>query len=53
MRKTILFLLLMGFFVSAFAQIQMRGKVVDKNTKEPLPGATIVASGTTGSRHQR
>jgi TonB-dependent starch-binding outer membrane protein SusC len=47
MRKTILFLLLMGFFISSFAQIQMRGKVVDKNTKEPLPGATIVASGTT------
>lgn len=47
MRKTILFLVLMVFFVSAFAQVQMRGKVVDKSTKEPLPGATIVADGTT------
>ena len=47
MRKTILFLLLMGFLISAFAQTQMRGKVVDKNTREPLPGATIVANGTT------
>jgi len=47
MRKTILFLLLMVFFVSSFAQVQMRGKVVDKSTKEPLPGATIAADGTT------
>jgi TonB-linked SusC/RagA family outer membrane protein len=47
MRKTILFLLLMGFFISSFAQSQMRGKVLDKSTQEPLPGATIVATGTT------
>jgi len=47
MRKTILFLLLMGFFISAFSQIQLRGKVVDKNTKEPLPGVSVVVKGTT------
>ncbi len=48
MKKTILFLLIMGFFISTFAQTQMRGKVVDKNTKEPLPGATVVPNGATG-----
>jgi TonB-linked SusC/RagA family outer membrane protein len=47
MRKTILFLLLMGFFISAFSQLQIRGKVIDKNTKEPLPGASVVVKGTT------
>ncbi len=47
MRKTIMLLLLMGFFFSAFSQTQLRGKVVDKNTKEPLPGVSIVVKGTT------
>jgi len=47
MRKTILFLMLMGFFFSAFSQIQLSGKVVDKNMKEPLPGVSVVVKGTT------
>ncbi len=47
MRKTIMFLLLMGFFIPAFSQTLMRGKVIDKSTREPLPGATIAADGTT------
>jgi TonB-dependent starch-binding outer membrane protein SusC len=47
MRKTILFLLLMVFFISAFSQIQIRGKVLDKITKEPLPGVSVVVKGTT------
>ena len=46
MRKTIMFLFLMGFFITAFSQSQMKGLVVDKNTREPLTGATIVATGT-------
>ena len=41
-------LLLIGIFLlSFFSQIQLRGKVVDKNTKEPLPGVSIVVKGTT------
>jgi TonB-linked SusC/RagA family outer membrane protein len=47
MRKTILLLLFMGFFFPAFSQVQLRGKVVDKNTKEPLPGVSVVIKGTT------
>ncbi|HWS00312.1 MAG TPA: carboxypeptidase-like regulatory domain-containing protein, partial [Prolixibacteraceae bacterium] len=46
MRKTILLLLLMGFFFSAFSQTQLRGKVVDKNTKESIPGVSVVVKGT-------
>jgi len=46
MRKTILLLLLMGLFFSAFSQVQLRGKVVDKNTKESIPGVSVVVKGT-------
>ena len=46
MRKIILLLLLLGFFFSAFSQTQLRGKVVDKNTKESLPGVSVVVKGT-------
>lgn len=47
MKKTVLLILLVGFFFSAYAQTTMRGKVVDKNTKEPLPGAAITVVGST------
>ncbi len=47
MKKTVLFILLVGFFFTTYAQTTMRGKVVDKNTKEPLPGAAISVVGTT------
>jgi len=47
MRKTILFLLLLSFFFSAFSQIQVRGKVEDKKTKEPLPGVSVIIKGST------
>lgn len=47
MKKSVLFILLVGFFFTAYAQTSMRGKVVDKNTKEPLPGAAISVVGST------
>lgn len=47
MRKAFLLLLFIGLYSSVFSQINVKGKVIDKSTKESLPGATIQADGTT------
>ena len=47
MRKAFLLLLFIGLCSTVFSQINVKGKVIDRSTKESLPGATIQADGTT------
>ncbi len=47
MRKIYLLLMLIIFSASVYAQINVTGTVKDAETKEPLPGATIVVRGST------
>jgi TonB-dependent starch-binding outer membrane protein SusC len=46
MRKILLILMFMGICLPTFAQNMVRGRVIDKSTKEPLPGAAVMAKNT-------
>ena len=46
MRKAFLLLLFIGFYSSVYSQVNVKGKVIDKISKESLPGATIQVDGT-------
>lgn len=48
MRLIIAYLLLMFAAVSAMAQVNVSGTVVDKENREPLTGASVIIKGADG-----
>ena len=48
MRLIIAYLLLLFAAVSAMAQVNVSGTVVDKENREPLTGASVIIKGTDG-----
>ena len=50
MKKIKHFMLLMGIFLlssfAAFAQKTIKGTITDAESKEPLPGASVIIKGT-------
>ena len=50
MKKLILFILMLTVYASLFSQTgTINGNVKDRQTNEPLPGATVIIKGRTGS----
>ncbi|MGB5554346.1 MAG: SusC/RagA family TonB-linked outer membrane protein [Flavobacteriaceae bacterium] len=47
MRKLLLFIVVMGYSISAFSQTSVSGLVLEKDTNQPLLGVSIVVKGTT------
>src|SRR5881227_1388640 len=47
MKKPVLLITLCFACIISFAQFTLNGKVVDAETKEPLPGASVFAQNTT------
>ena len=47
MKKVLSLVLLIGFFIPAYAQTQVTGTVTDAKTKSTLPGVSILVKGTT------
>ncbi|WP_264563784.1 SusC/RagA family TonB-linked outer membrane protein [Flavobacterium sp. N3904] len=45
MKKAFLLLLFIGFYSSIYSQVNVKGKVIDKISKESLYGATILVDG--------
>ena len=43
----LLFLFVISFGYSAFAQVSIKGIVKEKKTQEPLPGVSVIVKGTT------
>ena len=52
MRRFITYLICLFFAVSTVAQINVSGKVVDKESNEPLTGASVIVKGADGKIKQ-
>lgn len=48
MKRLILYIACLLVAVSAVAQVDVSGRVVDKENTEPLPGASVVVKGADG-----
>ena len=48
MNRLILYLLFLFFTITAMAQVNVTGTVIDKESKEPLGGASVIVKGAEG-----
>lgn len=48
MNRIVIYLLSLAIAVSAAAQVNVTGKVIDKENNEPLVGASVIVKGSDG-----
>ena len=48
MNRIVIYLLFLAVAVSAAAQVNVTGKVIDKENDEPLVGASVIVKGADG-----